>query len=74
MNKTGNTLQAAYTAPQLTVVSFRCERGYAESDIAQQLKLWELQENGELTFTDQEHVEVYTVEDDWHQGTYGFWD
>lgn len=52
MNKTNNTLQPAYEAPQLTVVSFRCERGYAESDIAQQIKLWELQENGELTFTD----------------------
>ncbi|MBR6049207.1 MAG: hypothetical protein IKP83_03480 [Bacteroidales bacterium] len=55
-----------YEAPQLTVVSFRAERGYAISTLG--LNLWEL--NPEID--NQEQMESYTMHDTWLEGTDGF--
>lgn len=74
MGETTSKQQTVYVAPRLLSVSFRSERGFASS-LTEQMKLWQLDENNDLlVYTDQNHAEIYTVEDDWHQGTYGFWD
>ena len=54
-----------YTAPQLTVVSFKTEKGYANSLVF--LTLW--LNNSPST----EQVQTYNVRDGWESGTDGFW-
>lgn len=53
-----------YEAPQLTVVSFHTERGYALSAV--ELNLWELEVD------DQQQMESYTQHDTWLEGSDGF--
>lgn len=57
-----------YIAPQLTVVTFRTEQGYAASNIFSSLVFWE-----ELDMPGEEHVESYTDHDVWNDGN-GFWE
>lgn len=52
-----------YTAPQLTVVCFTLERGFAASTL-RSLAFWELEATN--------HVESYTDHTEWNGGD-GFW-
>ncbi len=53
-----------YMAPQLTVVTFRAERGYASSIISS-VSLWESPEA--------EQMESYNQREGWTSGSDGFW-
>lgn len=56
-----------YTAPQLTVVRFNTEKGYANSLVFLTLML--------NNPSDTEQMQTYTVRDDWGTGnTNSFWD
>lgn len=62
------TMKRQYESPQLTVVRFRTERGYAISgtDLFD-FHLWQ-----ETEGTDQ--MEEYTTGNGWNQGSNHFWD
>ena len=54
-----------YTAPQLTVVTFKAERGYALSTpLFDELLFWETEQS--------EQVEAYADHEVWNDGA-GFW-
>ena len=55
-----------YIAPQLTVVSFKTERGYAGSI---DLTFWLAIQNNEY-----EQMEAYETSNGWTQGNSTFWD
>lgn len=55
-----------YTAPALTVVTFRAERGYVISGLVDQLMFWE--DNS------QNSMENYETANDWNSGSNHFWD
>ena len=54
-----------YTAPELTVVTFRAERGYALSGILAQMMLWE---SAQLS-----QMENFETGNDWNSGSDNFW-
>lgn len=54
-----------YEAPQLTVVSFKVEQGFAGSGVLSSLMFWENSE--------QDNMENYETQDNWHSGGQ-FWD
>lgn len=54
-----------YEAPQLTVVTFKVERGYATSGVPSSLMFWENSE--------QDNMENYETQENWHSGGQ-FWD
>ena len=59
-----------YIVPQLTVVSFKAERGYFASDYMGQMNL--MQEEFVAEGEDARQMEYYSVQD-WHNGG-DFWD
>lgn len=66
-----NKKKKVYDAPQLTVVSFKAERGFATSGGLfdfEQLMLWENSQPG------QRQMENYIVANDWNENSTGFWD
>lgn len=56
----------AYTAPVLTVVTFKAERGYVLSGLVDQLMLWENDS--------QDSMENYETGNGWNSGNNHFWD
>lgn len=76
MKETDKRKKRAYASPRLTAVTFRTERGYANSGIdplVQQLNIW-ICEDGMIAQDQQNHVEVYEVNSNWTQGSNHFWD
>lgn len=67
----------SYMPPQLTVVTFRAERGYADSVgdplAIDQLNLW-MYEDGVVMQGRENHVEIYQVGNNWVDGDNHFWD
>ena len=55
-----------YMAPQLTVATFKVEKGYASS--INQLMFWLAINNN-----NHEQLEAYNPHDDWTQGSETFW-
>ena len=55
-----------YTAPALTVVTFKAERGYVLSGLVDQLMLWENDS--------QDNMENYETGNGWNSGNNHFWD
>lgn len=55
-----------YTAPVLTVVTVKAERGYATSGVIDHLMFWE--DNS------QENMENYETGNGWTSGSNHFWD
>ena len=66
-----------YETPQLTVVSFKAERGYASSGegLMSQLKFWDWESGGLAMSADEgNNIEVYESGNEWNQGSNHFWD
>lgn len=59
-----NTEKKQYVAPELTVVTFKTERGYALSGALESLSFWET--------GDADQMEDYSEHSDWHESG-GFW-
>ena len=57
-----------YIKPELTVVSFKVEKGYAES-ITLTLNLW----LASLSDPTNNHMESYEIGNGWMEGTDNFW-
>ena len=57
-----------YETPQLTVVSFKMERGYASSTTYEfdQFLLWDNSQSSQ-------QMESYIVPNDWNEGSNNFW-
>lgn len=66
-----NKKKKVYDAPQLTVVSFKTERGFAlssgENFMIDQLLLWD-------NDVDRQPMESYIPANDWTEGSNSFWD
>jgi len=64
-----------YEAPELTVVTFRAERGYAESGgLMSSLKFWEWGGGLAMSGDEGSHIEVYESGNGWNEGSNSFWD
>lgn len=60
-----NTEKKEYTAPELTVVSFKVEQGFSGSGPLEELKFWER--------GDANQMEEYEESATWDEATGGFW-
>jgi len=74
MNEIDKRRKRAYVSPQLTAITFRTERGYANS-MVQQLNIW-ASEDGIAINGQSRQVESYSVHDNWtdNVGDNHFWD
>lgn len=63
-------MKKVYETPKLTAISFKAERGYSTSGIVEQMKLIDLEIEGEPN--NDRQMEYYTVQDNWHSGG-DFW-
>ena len=67
--------KATYVPPQLTSVCFKAEKGYASSNmIMEELNFILIDENLAIDPNSQTYVEVYSTENNWHEGSNHFWD
>lgn len=74
MNEIDIRKRSGYVSPRLTEVTFRTERGYANS-MVQQLNIW-ASEDGIAINGQSRQVESYSVHDNWtdNVGDNHFWD
>ena len=66
-----------YHTPQLTVIEFKAEWGYAFSPdvpLVDQLNIWVVEGEGVIIQDRQNNVEVYETGHNWAQGSNHFWD
>lgn len=61
-----------YETPRLTTVTFRAERGYAESLRVSSIAIWSWIA-GDANIENQTHLEDYGVVNNWDQNTNTFW-
>lgn len=66
MNKTEETKN--YLPPQLTVVEFKSERGYASSTLFEEFNLWRSSSQSS------DQMETYSTGNGWNEGSNHFWD
>lgn len=75
MNEIDIRKRSGYVSPQLTAITFRTERGYATSGLAEHLNIW-ASEDGIAINGQSRQVESYSVHDNWtdNVGSNHFWD
>ena len=65
-------MKQLYQAPELTVVKFRAECGFAVSSTPlDAMKFWEWEPG--VPVENQNHMESYTTANEWNEGSNTFW-